>query len=58
MVTAPIDASALRGFNGEIALRADTLIWATLHWWQRVCCAQDRSRLVAELREIQKPMPV
>ena len=51
--TAPIDASALAGFNGEIALRADSIDLGTLSLGAtRVLLRNDRSRLVAELREI------
>ena len=50
---APIDASALSAFNGEIALRADSIDLGTLSLGAtRVLLRNDRSRLVAELREI------
>ena len=50
---APIDASALSAFNGEIALRADSIDLGTLSLGAtRVLLLNDRSRLVAELREI------
>ena len=50
---APIDASALSAFNGEVALRADSIDLGTLSLGAtRVLLRNDRSRLVAELREI------
>lgn len=50
---APIDASGLAGFNGEIALRADSVTLGTLILGAtRVLLRNDRSRMVAELREI------
>lgn len=50
---AAIDASALAGFNGEIALRADSVDLGTLTLGAtRVLLRNDNSRMVAELREI------
>ena len=50
---APIDASALSAFNGEVALRADSIDLGTLSLGAtRVLLRNDRSRMVAELREI------
>ena len=48
----PIDASGLAAFNGEIALRADNIELGTLSLGvTRILLRNDRSRLVAELRE-------
>lgn len=51
--TAPIDASALGGYNGDIALRADRIDLGTLTLGTtRVLLRNDASRMVAELREV------
>ena len=49
----PIDASALSGFNGDIALRADSIALGTLKLGAtRVLLRNDNARMVADLREI------
>jgi AsmA protein len=48
-----IDASGLAGFNGEISVRADSIELGTLSLGAtRVLLRNDKSRMVAELREI------
>jgi AsmA protein len=48
-----IDASGLAGFNGEISVRADSIELGTLTLGAtRVLLRNDKSRMVAELREI------
>ena len=51
--TSRIDAAALAGFNGEIALRAEGVELGTLTLGAtRVLLRNDNARMVAELREI------
>ncbi len=48
-----IDASGLAGFNGEISVRADSIELGTLSLGAtRILLRNDKSRMVAELREI------
>lgn len=51
--TTPIDASGLAAFNGEIALRADSIDLGTFELGQtQVVLRNDNSRMVFELREV------
>lgn len=51
---APIDASGLAAFNGEISLRADSIDLGALQLGAtRTLLRNDRSRMVFELRDVQ-----
>ncbi|APE44295.1 cell envelope biogenesis protein AsmA [Sulfitobacter alexandrii] len=51
--TAPIDASGLAAFNGEIALSADSIDLGALKLGaSRTLLSNDRSRMVFEMREV------
>lgn len=49
----PIDASVLSSFNGDIALRADSIALGTLDLGAtRILLRNDNARMVADLREV------